>query len=206
MEGSDFGGDFGIIPFFRYIWSMDLKIRLVDDGSVRVGTWDFSLPSDSNVMCHKFLDKEYQKLFKVPKWSLAIASHGDRFFLFEHNIVGVSDRRWVSSQERWYVFPLRSDWVSEAITSGQIDYWRIKFESASEFGFFHRFDRYDGFSECHRYDCPKDNEFLSYPKSLRPSSLGDGGSIVNWLSIKDYPKTVIVSKSVVRDLIISSIF
>jgi len=186
---------------------MDLKIRLVDNSSwIRVDTWDFSLPSDSNVICYNLLNESYQRTFKVPKWSLAIVSHVDRFFLFVHNVVGISDRRWISSQERWYVFPLLSDWVSKVITSGQINYWRIKFESASEFGFFHRFDRYDGFSECHRYDCPKDSGFMSYPKSLRPSSLGDGGSIVDWLRIMDRPHTVIVPKSVVRDLIISSIF
>lgn len=165
---------------------------------------DYPLPNESNViMLDEMLDNHYIKLFKCPKWSTAVVFESGKYFLFNHDSVGISSSRHQTSYQSWYVYRLEFDQVSDIINNGY-KYWKVIFESVSRFGEFYYYRERDGQVQSQKFPCPITSDVLMFPDGKHPADFDFNRDIFEFAN-SCLSRRLDISKSYIRDLLISEI-
>ena len=136
---------------------MDIKLKLYKKGNQRKVSVDLPVPNEKNIL--------------IKTNSGLIIHHKKSFYFYDQDILGYYTRDKKSS---WYIYPLTHEQVGQIITDSKYNFWKLKFESAINFGFFYNHYFIDNKkTETIKFLTPLEENKLNYPDGLQPAEIKD---------------------------------
>jgi hypothetical protein len=136
---------------------MDINLNLYKNSNKEKVFVDLPVPDEQNIL--------------IKTDSGLIIRHKKSFYFYDHDILGYYARRQKSS---WYIYPLTLQQINQIFSDKKSSFWKLKFESAINFGFFynHYFIN-DKKTETIKFSTPLDGNQLNYPSGFKPSNMND---------------------------------
>ena len=136
---------------------MDIYLNLYKIGNKKKVSVDLPIPNEKNIL--------------IKTNSGLIIHHKKSLYFYDYDIVGTYERDQKSS---WYVNPLTNEQVGQIIHDNKSNFWKLKFESAINFGFFYNHYFIDNKkTETIKFLTPLEENKLNYPDGLQPAEIKD---------------------------------